>query len=373
MADVVQRTPTPTATPEEAEERFATGVATPTFTGRRLTRAEHLVRQRELGILIAALGMFVLLSIFSDKFLTVSNVLNVARQISILAIVACGMTYLFVSGELDLSVGSAYAMAAIVFGLIAVKTGADPAIAVLGTVLFGALVGLVNGVITTKIGIPSFIVTLGMLSIMRGGALLASGGWPIQYNQRNWFTNLISGNILVTNNGVSLIGTVLSLPPGTSAVLIPMQILCMVVVVLVSGFILARTQYGYHVYATGGNREAAKRAGINTDRVKITNFVLTGALVGLAASILVTWLNTANPDTGVGFELDVIAAVIIGGTNLFGGAGSIFGTFLGAAIAGMISNGLVLLGASAYFEGVAKGTIIIAAVALDIAIRSRQK
>ena len=372
MADVVQRTPT-TATPEEAEELYGAGVAAPTFTGRKLSRAEHLARQRELGILVAAIGMFVLLSILSDKFLTVGNVLNVARQISLLAIVACGMTYLFISGELDLSVGSTYAMAAIVFGLIAVKTGADPAIAVLGTVAFGGLVGLTNGLLTTRVGIPSFIVTLGMLSVMRGGALLASGGWPIQYNERNWFTNLISGNILIANHGISLIGTVLVLPPGTSALLIPMQIFWMVAVLLVSGFILARTQFGYHVYATGGNREAAKRAGINTDRIKVTNFVLTGALVGLAASILVTWLNTANPNTGVGFELDVIAAVIIGGTNLFGGAGSIFGTFLGAAIAGMITNGLVLLGASAHFEPIAKGLIIIGAVSLDIAIRARQK
>ncbi len=368
MAEVVER-----QSWEDAEDSIALGVAGPTFTARKLTAAERFARQRELGILAAAVLMFILLSVATDKFLTLNNILNVARQISLLAIVAAGMTYLFVAGELDLSVGSTYAMGVIAFATFSAKWNLNPLLALLATIAFGALVGLVNGLVTTKIGMPSFIVTLGMLSVMRGAALLASNGWPISMNVPGLLFDVLGGNILIANGRVALIGTTLTVPPAAVQALIPVQIFWMLGILLVLGFVLSRTPFGYHVYSTGGNKEAAKRAGINTDRIKIICFMLTGGLVGLAASILVSWLHTGNPNTGVGFELDVIAAVIIGGTNLFGGAGSIFGTFLGAAITGMISNGLVLLGASAFFEPVAKGLIIVAAVALDILIRSRQK
>ncbi len=337
------------------------------------SRIQSIQRMRELGILIAALLLFVALSFATSRFLTTTNILNVARQISLLAIVACGMTYLFIAGELDLSVGSTYAACAIVFGFLVATARLPVPLALVSTVLLGMLVGLVNGILTTKVGIPSFIVTLGMLSTMRGLTLLGSGGWPIPVNDNSLWTNLLGGNLLIARNQLSLIGTTLTVPPEAVQLMVPMQVLWMIAVLVSGGVVLAYSRYGYHVYATGGNKQAARLAGIPTDWVKIRAFMLTGGLVGFAAALLVSWLHTANPNTGLGFELDVIAAVIIGGTNLFGGAGSILGTFLGAAITGMISNGLVLLGASAYLEGIIKGIIIVGAVGIDIAIQKRQR
>jgi ribose transport system permease protein len=336
-------------------------------------RLQAVRRMRELGILLAAVLMFVALSLATSKFLTTTNVLNVARQISLLAIVACGMTYLFIAGELDLSVGSTYAACAITFGFLVATARLPIPVALLLTLVLGALVGLVNGVLTTKLGIPSFIVTLGMMSTMRGATLFGSGAWPIPVNDTSVWTNLLGGNVLLARNQLSLIGTTLNVPAEAVQLLVPMQVLWMVLVLVVGGAVLAYSRYGYHVYATGGNKQAARLTGIDTDWVKIRAFMLTGVLVALAASLLVAWLHTANPNTGLGFELDVIAAVIIGGTNLFGGAGSILGTIIGAAITGMISNGLVLLGASAYLEGVIKGIIIVGAVGIDILIQRRQR
>jgi ribose transport system permease protein len=343
---------------------------TPAATATRLHSGRRI---RELGILFAAVLMFVILSLATSKFLTASNVLNVARQISLLAIVACGMTYLFIAGELDLSVGSTYAACAIVFGFLVATARLPIPIALVVTIVVGGLVGLVNGTLTTKLGIPSFIVTLGMMSTMRGATLFGSGAWPIPVNDTSVWTNLLGGNLLLAKNQLSLIGTTLSVPPETVQLMVPVQVLWMVLVLAIGGVVLAYSRYGYHVYATGGNKQAARLTGIDTDWVKMRAFILTGALVGLAASLLVAWLHTANPNTGMGFELDVIAAVIIGGTNLFGGAGSVLGTIVGAAITGMISNGLVLLGASAYLEGIIKGMIIVGAVGLDIVIQRRQR
>jgi ribose transport system permease protein len=337
------------------------------------SRLHAVRRMRELGILLAAVLMFVALSLATSKFLTTTNVLNVARQVSLLAIVACGMTYLFIAGELDLSVGSTYAACAITFGFLVATARLPIPVALLLTLVLGALVGLINGVLTTKLGIPSFIVTLGMMSTMRGATLFGSGAWPIPVNDTSVWTNLLGGNVLLARNQLSLIGTTLNVPAEAVQLLVPMQVLWMVLVLVVGGAVLAYSRYGYHVYATGGNKQAARLTGIDTDWVKIRAFMLTGVLVALAASLLVAWLHTANPNTGLGFELDVIAAVIIGGTNLFGGAGSVLGTVVGAAITGMISNGLVLLGASAYLEGVIKGMIIVGAVGIDIAIQRRQR
>jgi ribose transport system permease protein len=315
------------------------------------TISRNLMRMRELGTFAVALALFILLSLFAPKFFTGNNLLNVARQISILSIIAVGMTYLFISGELDLSVGSTYGMCVVLYGWLAMVANWDLILAALGVVVFGALVGMVNGLVVTKFGIPSFIVTLGMLSTMRGLALWLSGGWPVSIEKSSWFLDATGGYIRDV---------------------FPVQALWMAAVMIVGGWVLAKTRYGYHTYATGGNKQAARLNGIDTDRVKLINFMLTGACVGLAAVLLVGWLRSANPQTGAGFELDVIAAVIIGGTNLFGGAGSILGTFLGAAITGMIQNGLQLMGFNAYWAQLAQGVIIIVAVLLDLVIRRRQ-
>lgn len=315
--------------------------------------AQGWFRSREVGVVVAALVIFLLLSMATDRFLTSSNLLTVARQISLLAIIAVGMTYLIIAGELDLSVGSVYGAAGIVMGLLIKSWGFDPWLAMLVTLLFGGAVGLFNGLVTTRIGIPSFVVTLGMLSVMRGAALLASGGWPISGFPRTSFFDWTGGFLRGTQ--------------------IPMMVIWMAVIMLVGGWVLAKTKFGYHVYATGGNVLAAARAGIDTNRVKVICFVMTGILAALASCLYIGFFRSAQPLAGQGLELQVIAAVIIGGTNLFGGMGSVFGTFIGAAITGMIRNGLVLLGVEAYWQEIVIGFIIILAVVLDITIRKRQQ
>lgn len=312
-----------------------------------------ILRMRELSVLGATVLLFVVLSLATPLFPAPDNLLLVARQISILAIIATGVTFLFISREIDLSVGSTYGFMVVCLAFLIAKWSVHPWLAVLATVALGTSIGFVNGIITTRFGIPSFIVTLGMLSMLRGAALLVSGGWPIiiKLPPEHSFLNITAGRAWGT---------------------VPMQVFWMIGLMLIAGFVLGRTRFGAHVYATGGNEEAAILTGIPTRRVKILCFMMTGGLCGIAAALLLGQVRSGFPLTGVGFELDIIAAVVIGGTPLFGGAGSVLGTLLGAAILGMITNGLVLLGASAYFEPVAKGAIIVSAILVDTLIRQRR-
>lgn len=321
---------------------------TPSF---RKSGWRGLLGQRETGIAIAALLMFVVLAVLSPNFRTEDNLLNVVRQISLMGIVATGMTMLFVVGELDLSVGSMYVMLTIIESYLLIRLGWPLWLGISATLLLGALCGLINALITTRLKIPAFITTLGTMSIFAGLSLLISGGFPI------------SGLSAPTYKAV------------TAAYVfgfLPAQVFWLIGVMVIGGVVLARTKFGYQVYATGGNRQAAESVGISVNTIKTICFVLTGFLVALSAVIAVGWLRGASPSQNTGFELDVIAAVIIGGTNLYGGSGTILGTFLGAAISGMIGNGLVLLGVNAYWEPVARGLVIIVAVALDGWIRVRQ-
>jgi ribose/xylose/arabinose/galactoside ABC-type transport system permease subunit len=315
-------------------------------------RGPAILRLREFNVLAAAALLFVALSLATPLFPSPENLLLVARQISILAIIATGMTFLFIAREIDLSVGSTYGFLAVTLAFLISKWFINPWLAMLITVLLGMLIGLLDGLVITQFGIPSFIVTLGMLSILRGAALLLTGGWPI-------LVKLPPGD------------SFLNITAGRAWGVIPMQVFWMIGIMLIAGFVLSKTRFGSHVYATGGNEESAILTGIATKRVKIISFMITSALCGVTAALLVGQIHSASPLTGTGFELDIIAAVVIGGTPLFGGAGSILGTLLGAAILGMITNGLVLLGVSAFFEPVAKGLIIILAILVDTLVRRR--
>lgn len=315
------------------------------------SRLRRLLDTRELGIFLAAAAIFVFLAVArTDTFLTTSNVISVAQRISLLTIIAVGMTYVMIAGEIDLSVGSMYGLLAIGLSQALVKWGWNPAVALVLVIVAGMAIGFVNGFITTTFRIPSFIVTLGMLALLRGITLTWIQTPPFG-RVGGWYDRIFGGKVWE----------------------IPAQVFWMAGVVLVSAWVLSRTKFGYHVYATGGNPVAAANAGINTRRVKIACFMILGGLTGLAAAILVGWLHGVSRNHGQGYELDVIAAVVIGGTNLFGGAGSVFGTFLGAAITGLIGNGLILLGYEQDTEQIAKGAVIILAVALDSYIRKRQR
>lgn len=310
-----------------------------------------LVDVPEAGIFVAVLVLFVALTAAAPNFVSLNNLLSVAQQIAFLGIVATGETFLLIAGELDLSVGSAYGFLGVVLAWLMVRqnVGLVPAIAL--TMVAGLAVGAVNGLFTTRFRIPSFIVTLGMLGVLRGLALGLAAGLPITL--------------------ASVDPTFNALSTGTAFGVVPAQAIWLLGVLVAGSIVLARTRFGYAVYATGGNVRSAARVGIKTGRTKFYSFLLTGALVAAISVLSVGWLGSANPLTGQGFELQVIAAVVIGGTSLFGGAGSVFGTFLGAAVIGMLSNGLILLGLDQYWQQFATGAIIVAAALLNVTIRGR--
>ena len=299
---------------------------------------------RELGIFAALLLICICLSIASPYFLVASNLLNVSRQMASIAIMAVGMTYLIIARDFDLSVGSTYGLVGIIAGLLVLNLGIDIWVAVPIVLAFGMLVGLFNGTLVAVVGIPSFIVTLGTLSILRGAALILSGGRPVSDLPPSNFFDVFAGEFY----GV------------------PAQTLWMTLILSVFGFVLAKTKFGYHVYATGGNPRAARLMGIKTRRVRIINFMIAGFLASFGGVMALAFLNTVPPTSGTALELDIISAVVIGGTALAGGTGSILGTFLGAAIMAVVRNGLVLLGISAYWQQAAIGTVIVVAVTLDV-------
>ncbi|MCC6945403.1 MAG: ABC transporter permease [Thermomicrobiales bacterium] len=335
---------------QEQEEQGSVGIQEKSFLRR-------FVGMREFGILVAAIGLFAILSFLRpNTFFTEANFLRIAQSISILTIIATGMTFLFIAGELDLSVGTMHGLLAMFLSVAMYTHDIPPILAVPAAILLGMLLGAINGVITTFFGVPSFIVTLGMMSVFVGLQLtwvrvppFPSREWKAEHA---WFVKMM---------GARLWGTV------------PVQVFWMIGVVIVGSFVLSRTRFGYHVYATGSNAQAAANAGINTRRVKIACFMILGGLTGLASAVLIGWIGSTSRGYGQGYELDVIAAVVIGGTNLFGGVGSVLGTFLGGAITGMIRNGLVLLGAEQETIPIAMGVVIILAVVFDVTVRKRQR
>jgi ribose/xylose/arabinose/galactoside ABC-type transport system permease subunit len=309
--------------------------------------ARVLLIHRSLGLTVAGLVIFAFFSLATPQFLTSGNLLNMLRNVSLIGIVAVGMTFLLVAGEIDLSVGSAYGFLAVILGILVGRNGLDPWLGSLVVILLGGLIGFVNGALSTRLGIPSFIVTLAMLTAYRSGALILSGEKPSTTQGAGLFYSLTGGSL----------GAV------------PWLIVWMLVVGVVGAVVLMSWKFGYHVYATGGNLEAARNSGINTNAVKIICFVLTGSLTGLVAALLWGYLHTAAPTTGTGFEFRVIGAVIVGGVLLSGGRGSIYGSLVGAVIIGMITSGLVLMGFSQDIGGVATGALIVLVGGLDLVTR----
>jgi ribose transport system permease protein len=319
--------------------------------GRNLAR--RVLSGRQSALTLVAIILFAYFSIAADRFLTLDNMYDIARGSSFLIIVAVALTFLFIAGEIDFSVGSQFAFAGVFMGLCVVNWHIDPWLAALLTVGAGAAVGVVNGFLVTIIGVPSFIVTLGMYSLLRGLALVITGALAISFPEE------LDSSFFSVANG--MIGS------------FPTQILWAVGALLLGGVVLALTRFGAHVYAVGGDLAAARAAGINTIRVKWMCFVLTGAACGVVAALNSGWLRQSDPTTGNGFELQVIAAVIVGGVALQGGEGSIYGTFVGAAIIGMIANGLILLGVQAEWNQVLVGVIIVAVAAGELGWRRRKE
>lgn len=292
---------------------------------------------------LAFLVLVVIFAVSSPVFLTMGNLENIGRQTALVSIIAVGMTFVIVSGEFDLSVGSVMALSGVVAAMAMQSIGNVWVVGALAALLTGAFFGLVNGIITTQFRIPSFLVTLGTLSIARGIALLSTGTRPVIITEERYFMIFGEGHLLG----------------------IPAPIVWTIVVVLVGIVALHFSTFGRKVYATGGNATAARYSGINTARIKIMGLVLAGTLAGLAALVLSARSHAARPDVGVGLELDVITAVILGGAALSGGRGMILGAILGSLIIGILNNGLVLLGVDASVQLAIKGLIIWIAVAVS--------
>ena len=291
---------------------------------------------------VGFLVLIVVFAVASPVFLTPENFANIGRQTTLVSIMAVGMTLVIVSGEFDLSVGSTMALAGVT-GALAMSTFADVwvvgAVAALAT---GALVGLVNGLLTTWLSIPSFLITLGSLSIGRGLALLVTGTRPVNILDERYYAIFGEG---------SLLG-------------IPAPIVWTIVVVAAGIVLLHYSTFGRRIYATGGNATAARYTGIDTSRVKTLCLVIAGMLAGLAALVLTARSHAARPDAGAGIELDVIAAVILGGAALAGGYGTIVGALVGSLMIGVLNNGLNLTGVDPSLQLAVKGLIIWFAVAI---------
>lgn len=313
----------------------------------RSTRPERRVRD-VLGRfgLVLSFGLLVFaLTLLSDRFLTLSNGVNVLRQAAINGIISVGMTYVILTAGIDLSVGAVLALANVVVADLLVK-GGQPVLAVLVGLAIGAGFGLGNGLVATRFGVPPFIVTLGSMTIARGLALTYTQGRPV--------TGL--------PNSFRFIGT------GTLGP-VAMPIVLMASVFAVGYVVLNRTTVGAYVYALGNNPVAARFSGIPVNRYVTLVYVISGALSALAGMILIARLNSAQPTAGLGYEFDAIAAVVVGGTSLFGGEGSLGGTLLGVLIIQVLKNGLNLLNVSSFYQQVVQGVVIALALLWHRALR----
>ncbi|MGM9967261.1 ribose ABC transporter permease [uncultured Rummeliibacillus sp.] len=306
-----------------------------------MSKSKGLVQK--LGPLLGLLLIIIIISFMSPSFLTATNIFNVLRQVSISALIAFGMTFVILTGGIDLSVGSTLALTgAISAGLLA--GGMDPFLAMLIGLLLGAVLGAVNGFIIAKGKVAPFIATLATMTIYRGLTLVYTDGKPVSgLGDSLTFQMFGKGYFLG----------------------IPVPVITMLIAFLVLYFILRKTTFGRRVYAIGGNEEASRLSGINVDRITIAVYSLTGMLAALSALILTSRLNSAQPTAGQSYELDAIAAVVLGGTSLTGGRGWIFGTLVGALIIGVLNNGLNLIGVSSFFQQVVKGVVILIAVLID--------
>ena len=303
---------------------------------------------REGGIGLALIVLVAIFALLSPDFATLRNLRNVLNQITINTILAIGMTFVILVGGIDLSVGSLLAFSIMMTGVVMELQGLPPGLAIFFGILAGlgtgVASGFLNGWISVRWRLPSFIVTLGMLNIARGAALLTTDAQTL-YQFPSTFTAF-----------------------GTRAVfgnVVPLIFLVALALVLVSWFILNRTVFGRLVYAIGTNEEAVRLSGHRPGVIKVAVFTISGLTAGIAGIINMSRLTVASPIVGVGFELSAIAAVIIGGTSLFGGKGSVIGTFIGACIIGVLQNGLILLGVEDFLRQMITGLVIILAVILD--------
>lgn len=287
--------------------------------------------------------LIIMISVLNPAFLDLSNLLNLLRQISINGLIAFGMTFVILTGGIDLSVGSILALSSACIALM-ITSGVDPIIAIILGVLIGFILGVVNGLFVTKGNMAPFIATLATMTIFRGLTLVVTDGNPITNLGDNYLFQLFGKGYFFG---------------------VPVPAVTMTIVFIVLFILLHKTTFGRHTYAIGGNEIASKISGIKVNRVKILIYGISGLMSALAGAILTSRLNSAQPTAGTAYELDAIAAVVLGGTSLTGGKGRIVGTLIGVLIIGVLNNGLNLLGVSSFYQQVVKGVVILIAVLID--------
>lgn len=310
---------------------------------RQLWRA--LLGRHELVVLILLLVVGAFLSLQTDTFLTANNLFNVARSFSWIAIVAFGQSMVIIIGGIDLSVGATMALGGLISASL-MQSGIPVPWALVAGLLTGGAVGWINGTMVARVRLPAFIVTLGTMSIARGIAFSLTGGWPVR-DLPQIFRNLGQYDVPIAEPGI------------------PLPFLIMLGVALLVGLLLGQTVVGRYIYALSSGERALLASGVQVMRVKVLVYTLCGLLAAIGGLLMTARLGVAAPTAALGYEIDIVAAAVIGGTSLFGGEGSILGVLLGAAILQMLRNGLVLLGFPAYLQTVAIGAVILLAILLD--------
>ena len=317
---------------------------------------------RKYGIVFIFMAMFFGMWFLSDAFLQPRNLLNIVRQISVMGLIAIGVTVVIITTGIDLSSGSVLALSAVAAASLAQRTDWDGAkypgldlpiiVPIIVALIIGAFCGSINGWLIARFKIPPFIATLGMMTIARGFALIYSDR-PVS-GLTDAYNFIGQGELLKI------------LPiPDQPPLGIPIPVIILAVVAIGTHIMLNNTRFGRHIYAVGGNEQAARISGLNVGRIKIGVYMFAGLLSGLAGVVLSSRIGSGQPGLGVGYELDAIAAAVIGGTSLSGGIGTIWGTIVGALIIGVLNNGLDLLNVSAYWQTIVKGSIIVVAVIID--------
>jgi ribose transport system permease protein len=291
--------------------------------------------------LFGLLALCIVITIMTPRFLTVNNLRNVLTQVSVNAVIAAGMTFVILTGGIDLSVGSILAVCGAIAAVISKTTG-NVLLAVIAALAVGALIGLVNGIVISKGKIQAFIATLATMTVFRGVTYVYTNGTPV--------SGLDQSFMVLGNN--KILG-------------MPIPVIIMIIIFAASYYILTQMRYGRYVYALGGNEDSARLSGINTQRIKTMVYVISGVMAALSGIIVTSRIGSASPNAGSGFELDAIAAVVLGGTSLSGGEGSIIGTIIGAVIIGVLNNGLNLMNVSPFYQLIVKGLVILLAVMID--------
>jgi ribose transport system permease protein len=318
----------------------------------------NITAHQRLLAFASLIVLLVVFSIASPNFMQTSNMLAILQATSVNGVLAVAATLVIITGGIDLSVGTLMTFTAVIAGVLLTNMNLPLPIGVLGAVLTGAFCGFCSGSFVAKMKIPPFIATLGMMLILKGLSLVVSGARPIYFNNTEGYDLISRG---------SLIGEVLPFLP------IPNGVLILFVVAGVASYVLSKTVLGRYCFGIGSNEEAVRLSGVNTDRWKIAIYSVAGGICGIAGILISSRLNSAQPALGLGYELEAIAAVVIGGTSLSGGRGTIIGTLIGALIMAVLTNGLRVLSVAQEWQTVITGIIIILAVYADMMRRQKSK